>query len=342
MAPNLHLDVTINTTSPLEDLIPIIPLLRPDWKDEDVKFETLPRDVKAGLLNIMIICSCTADMENAVMFRIRRNEEISLDHFLNRDFEVKNIRLAHELYGFAPNVLATFKNGFCYDYIHGEVMTPESVRQETNWRTIAKQLAILHSTELQTEQKQQKCKFTQFSETLSDKYPDKLENPKENERNLPSKAEIIEEVKLVIDHVNALNCEIVLCHNDSRSENMVWNKETGEIAFVDWEASSLNPQAYEIAYHFRNYAGFEENDFSRYPDKEYQMQWLRVYLETFYHARTPTRIVSYNDLNRLYVQVNCMYLVFLIQSVAWVGTINDFQGMNFDIMEYGLNMHKKL
>jgi len=57
-------------------------------------------------------------------------------------------------------------------------------------------------------------------------------------------------------------------------------------------------------------SGFGEQDFSQYPDREYQLGWLRNFLE-FYYEETGRSASSVTDVDveRLYVQVNKFALV---------------------------------
>jgi len=59
-------------------------------------------------------------------------------------------------------------------------------------------------------------------------------------------------------------------------------------------------------------AGMEVVDFSLYPDREYQLAWLRTFLElTQVERGRPGSDVSDVDVERLYVQVNKFSLVRL-------------------------------
>jgi len=56
--------------------------------------------------------------------------------------------------------------------------------------------------------------------------------------------------------------------------------------------------------------GFEKLDFSLYPDREYQLGWLRNFLQFSYEATgRDVSNVTDKDVERLYVQVNKFALV---------------------------------
>ena len=57
-------------------------------------------------------------------------------------------------------------------------------------------------------------------------------------------------------------------------------------------------------------AGVETVDYSRYPDREYQMKWLRMYLQLkAVHLGSDPSTVNNHDVEVLYVQVNKFALV---------------------------------
>jgi ethanolamine kinase len=73
---------------------------------------------------------------------------------------------------------------------------------------------------------------------------------------------------------------IVFSHNDLLGGNIIVNEETGEIKFIDFEYASTNYQAFDIANHFNEFAGFEA-DYSRYPKKHQQYEFYKTYLKEY-------------------------------------------------------------
>ncbi len=65
--------------------------------------------------------------------------------------------------------------------------------------------------------------------------------------------------------------------------NIIYNPDKSkEIKFIDYEYSCINYQAYDIANHFNEFAGVDAPDYSFFPNKDYQMNWLSIYLNEFY------------------------------------------------------------
>lgn len=119
---------------------------------------------------------------------------------------------------------------------------------------------------------------------------------------------------------------------------------SGHVRFIDYEYSSYNYQAFDIGNHFNEFAGLPnlaanffvvkkkksqsggglttrtclcrwrsgmaEPDFGLYPDRDMQMDWLRVYLQAFkLFTKNSEEEVSQRELETLYVQVNKFALV---------------------------------
>ena len=77
-----------------------------------------------------------------------------------------------------------------------------------------------------------------------------------------------------------VNSPVVFCHNDLLSANIIYNETAEKVSFIDYEYGCYNYRGFDIGNHFNEFAGFECN-YSLYPDKKFQMQWLRHYLNAF-------------------------------------------------------------
>ena len=77
---------------------------------------------------------------------------------------------------------------------------------------------------------------------------------------------------------------------------------------------------YTVIYtHIMYDAGMDTVDFSFYPDRDYQLTWLRTFLElSFAESSRPASDISDVDVERLYVQVNKFSLVRATHSLLSV------------------------
>lgn len=74
--------------------------------------------------------------------------------------------------------------------------------------------------------------------------------------------------------------------------------------------------------------GVSDVDFSRYPDKELQLAWLRVYLTEF-SGREPTDL----ELRTLYIQVNKFALAAHYMWGVWSLVQAEHSNIDFDYLE---------
>lgn len=86
--------------------------------------------------------------------------------------------------------------------------------------------------------------------------------------------------------------------------NVVYTEEQKKVTFIDYEYAEPNHQAFDIGNHFSEFPGIGSDsstiDYAKYPSRDYQLEWLRVYLEEF-EGNTE---ISDDDVERLYKQVN--------------------------------------
>lgn len=148
----------------------------------------------------------------------------------------------------------------------------------------------------------------------------------------------------------ALDSPIVFCHNDLLLGNVVYEKSTDRITFIDYEYAGHNFQAYDIGNHFTEFAGepflfvvfflnglnckliagVDEIDYRHYPSKEFQLEWLRCYLEV-YHG--PTKAITERDVHILYVQTNKFALASHYLWTVWALIQAENSTIDFDFVK---------
>lgn len=125
-----------------------------------------------------------------------------------------------------------------------------------------------------------------------------------------------------------LKSPLVFSHNDLLGGNIIVNESTGQIKFIDFEYAATNYQAFDIANHFNEWAGFDA-DYTRYPKKEQQYQFLQRYLKAFQGAEG-----TEEELHRLYVQVNKFALISHLFWGIWALVQGAISKIDFDFVDY--------
>ena len=70
-----------------------------------------------------------------------------------------------------------------------------------------------------------------------------------------TKEYLLQEINDLEKHLSAVNCPIVLCHNDILLANIIWDDAGKQAHFIDYEYAAPNYQAYDIGNHFNEFAG---------------------------------------------------------------------------------------
>ena len=107
---------------------------------------------------------------------------------------------------------------------------------------------------------------------------------------------------------------ICLSHNDLLLGNIIFNPKTQTVKIIDYEYGSIDYQAYDIANHFNEFAGVDNPDYKLFPSKEYQMDWLKIYLDAFINSLKANADINESDKKRLLARYNDKYIEdFLIE-----------------------------
>lgn len=72
---------------------------------------------------------------------------------------------------------------------------------------------------------------------------------------------------------------VTFCHNDLLPNNIVYDDKRQKITFIDIEYAMYNYAPFDVANHFLEFAGVENIDYSKYPDKSFRHNWLKEYFK---------------------------------------------------------------
>ncbi|XP_010643320.1 ethanolamine kinase 2 isoform X3 [Fukomys damarensis] len=169
------------------------------------------------------------------------------------------------------------------------------------------------------------------------------------------KVEVLErELAWLKEHLSQLNSPVVFCHNDLLCKNIIYDSAKGCVQFIDYEYTGYNYQAFDIGNHFNEFAGPRKQlrwgwcppchgqppwprtgvngvDYSRYPARETQLQWLGYYLQAQKGSAVTPR-----EVERLCVQVNKFALASHFFWALWALIQNKYSTINFDFLRYAV------
>lgn len=126
---------------------------------------------------------------------------------------------------------------------------------------------------------------------------------------------------------------ILFCHNDLLLGNVIYTEESNKVTFIDYEYAEPNHQAFDIGNHFSEFPGIGSDlesaiDYTKYPSKEFQLEWLRVYLQEFQDSSN----ISDEDIEVLYKQVNKFALASHFLWTCWSLIQAEHSTINFDFI----------
>ncbi|KAL3279347.1 hypothetical protein HHI36_016854, partial [Cryptolaemus montrouzieri] len=283
-----------------------------------------------GITNKLVLCSNTYQdgSEEHLLVRIYGHKT---DLLIDREAEIRNIRLLHT-FDLSPTLYATFENGLIYEYIPGNTLSAEDVTRPEIYKLVAVRMAKMHKVQDSNTQKPRASlwlKLQQFVDLIPDEFQDQNKNKRYAEMKF-SKSQLLQEIKQIREAVSDFVMPVVFAHNDLLLGNIIYNKTKNEVFFIDFEYACYNYQPFDIGNHFAEFAGVNDVDYSRYPKKELQLDWLRTYLMEYKGKST----VSDHEIEVLYVQVNKFALAAHLFWYSWALIQAAHSHIDFDFIQY--------
>lgn len=340
-----RLDLTIDETDVIRGAGEVLKVIRPHWRSDSVRFKLFTD----GITNKLVGCfnqnnnandddDDTADDEthDVVLIRVYGNKT---DLLIDRKKETENICLLHR-YGYAPTLYATFRNGLAYEFVPGVTLTPDSCREERVWPLVAKRMAQMHKVRDESVGDCRKPmlpdKLDQFLKLVPQVFSDLVKDSRISQI-FPKTDELRRDFDELYKRLTQLNSPTVFCHNDLLLGNVIYSADRDQVTFIDYEYAAYNHQAFDIGNHFTEFAGIDEIDYDRYPAKDFQLRWLRVYLEEFNGEGECTD----SDVQRLYVQVNQFALASHFLWAVWALIQAEHSTIDFDFIQFGETRYRE-
>lgn len=145
------------------------------------------------------------------------------------------------------------------------------------------------------------------------------------------------ESKFLKHELIKLNSPIVFCHNDLLLKNIVFDDKTSKVAFIDYEYSDYNYQAFDIANHFSEFCGVDPFDPSRFPSEEFQLTWLANYLRKWCSLNGEERKFNQDLVLDLYEAVEKFSLAAHLLWGLWALVQVTNSTINFDYGKFALS-----
>lgn len=336
-----------------EGALRVLSHVRPHWDLATVHFKTFTD----GITNQLVACWPSgkggSDKGGGGEGKLGGDDTVLLrvygqrtELFIDRSAEVLNMQLLHA-HGLAAPLHCAFRNGLCYGFNPGRVADTRLVRDPHVSRLIAQTLARMHSVRLVRKGGQVAPSLFPTLHKYLSLVPTHFDDLEKNHRFvscIPSKCELEREVSLLEAHLSGLGSPVVFCHNDLLVKNIIYQEEQDRVIFIDFEYADNNYQALDIGNHFCEFGGVERFDSSLYPEREFQLCWLRHYLDEWHRLAGRGEAASPRDVEVLYVQVNKFALASCMLWCLWALIQAAHSTIKFDFLQFALerlDMYKR-
>jgi ethanolamine kinase len=340
-----------------------VSLLRPDWGP---KTEFIHKIFSDGLTNKLVGVYTKEKKTEMILVRVYgKNSEL----MINRQKEIRNMKILQQN-GCGAKLYAIFRNGIAYQYVSGSTLTVDTIHDSNVFPAVAAACAKMHSIEDRLDKEQMSCTkeaciwtlLKKFHNLSPESFPDNPEKDAYLKRAVPfTKTQLLDEIgkmesflrngalqksKIVFSHNDLMPNNIIINHGDGK------NPHCGSVLFIDYEYGDWNYREFDIANHFNEFVGLPEEDTGKlnyekyYPSKDFQLQWLQIYLsnlknDTHGATKNTTTDKEVEDLQDLVVQFTP--LTHLLWGI-WSLVQSKYSDIEFDYIDYAkqrLEQYKK-
>uniref|UniRef100_A0A1B6CIE0 ethanolamine kinase n=2 Tax=Clastoptera arizonana TaxID=38151 RepID=A0A1B6CIE0_9HEMI len=321
-----HIELNLVHERIEEGAIEILKNIRPDWNIKDVNFRVFTN----GITNKLLGCFNSSCKTDGILVRVYGH---NTDLMIDRKAETRNFKLLQGA-GYAPPLYATFTNGLAYKFVPGIVLTEDLVRSPKVYPMIARMVACIHKLDYGISVTRSPSLWKKCAKYIS-LIPNTYSKNEKQSKYLNIVKGGVDFLRQELDSLESNLREqespIVFCHNDLLLGNIILEEDS--VTFIDYEYASYNYQAFDIGNHFDEFAGVATVDYSLYPDRDLQWDWLRIYLEE-YNCDIENYQVTEKDIERLYVQVNKFAIAASFMWGVWSLVQAHVSDIDFDFMDY--------
>jgi len=314
----LHMDIVVDITTEVEMKVgagEVIKKIRPSWSEDLVQWKVF----SDGITNKLIGAWCK-DKADMLLVRVYG---VGTEKIIDRKVELENMKKMQEM-GCGSKVYGIFNNGICYEFLHGEILQQEMLKEKVIYRSVARMMAKMHSVKLENKEVLLWKRLDNFISCC---------NPLDERllKEWMTKDQLKMEVSQLRSMLESCSSPVVFCHNDALLANCVVQKEAEKVIFIDMEYGGPSYAAFDIANHFVEFVGCDGVlDYEKWlPTKEYQVDWIQAYLDN--------RVdVKKEEVNVVYEEVQLFMLCAHLLWSVWAVIQAENSDIDFDFVDYAL------
>uniref|UniRef100_A0A3B5KRP5 ethanolamine kinase n=1 Tax=Xiphophorus couchianus TaxID=32473 RepID=A0A3B5KRP5_9TELE len=313
-----HLDVAVDEREPRRGILDLLSKLRPEWKTQHIQMKKFTE----GITNQLIGCYVGSLQEpGCVLVRLYgRMTEL----YVNRDREVEMFQVFNA-HGCGPEIYCSFQNGICYEFVRGNVLEDELLRQPSIYRLIAAEMGKIHSIQPkrgQTTEPQLWAKMSHFLTLV--------------------KSSITRNPSLILsNHFFDKNQSQLL---SLRSTLFLHHILAYSDLLTGFQSTVVGGKFFPLFSVLRFFILLSQNwsnsvtdvDYSLYPSQELQRDWLTAYLESYKRSTGLNVTVTDEEVTKLYVEVCKFSLASNFFWGLWAILQSRFSSIDFDFQRYAI------
>jgi ethanolamine kinase len=310
----------------------------------EIDYEIPQNDILVGSMEVIrrffplwtaneIKCSiCTAGLTNKLVKVEHKSATVLVRIYglgthvlIDRKQELSNMVRLSQL-GFFPGIYGVFGNGMVYGYVHGCVYTPADMVDAHKSFLVAEHMASWHQINTRGDKPQLFVTLQKWLELLPFQYSADTKNRLFSTFGYTIDSLRKESVYLQ-RKLEAIDSPVVFCHNDIQVGNIVYDAENDAVRFIDYEYGCVSYRGFDIGNHFCEFGG-TNGDWTKYPRREFQLQWFHNYLLSSGQDPTPSL------LETMYREVNAFSLASHFLWAIWALIQAEISDIEFDYLNY--------
>ncbi|VDL69498.1 unnamed protein product [Nippostrongylus brasiliensis] len=287
---NIELSLT-NRHDCEQSALELLKIIRPEWNGKSIRFEIFT----AGITN-KIFAAFVDDGERLVFRVFGKNTE----NFIDRDRELKAMeRLAQN--GLAAPLYAKFANGIVVGYLPGVTIHVDDMKDPRMQRRICSTMAAYHNMNgTVTPNVNDLFPFRKIRDFIGNIDTSSITDETAFVREFPKELEELQSL------VVPLKEEIAFCHNDILVHNILFEKISDTVRFIDYEYADYNYALFDLANHFCEYSGVEKPDYSRCPSDDEIRSFSSMYLQERFGVIDERRVEEITTRSPLFQAVSAV------------------------------------
>uniref|UniRef100_K3WVX8 ethanolamine kinase n=1 Tax=Globisporangium ultimum (strain ATCC 200006 / CBS 805.95 / DAOM BR144) TaxID=431595 RepID=K3WVX8_GLOUD len=337
-----------------DDVKIVVKAICPEWKnaqDGDITVKIISGGITNRLYRLIW-------QDYSVLVRLYGD---NTEAFIDRAVENRLFALLSEQ-GFAPTYHGRFTNGRIEGWMEARPLEPEEMGQTSPvdfLSMIGKELGTMHAMDIAGDRSPVLWEKVERFEKLAFeiKIADPVKNAALEKLNLPELHKKFQWLKSVLpselngngkmltegddlDEVTkqaiTFANDVVFCHNDALSGNILHNDAWDRVQIIDYEYGGYNFRGFDFANHFCENCGFEF-DLNLYPGLEQQFAFFKAYMSTTVPELLQTLEANKESkafFHALYDAVNRYALASHLFWGFWAIVQAGHSKIDFDFLEY--------